>query len=144
PLHGAHQARNALLALSAAELVLRDGGALAAEAIEAAFADVTSPGRLEVVRSSPTVVVDAAHNPAGIEAAVAAVDEAFAFTRLVGVVGVLDDKDAEQILAAFEPALAEVVVTRSSSPRSYEVDELGDIADDVFGEDRVHRVERLD
>ncbi|HWS57597.1 MAG TPA: folylpolyglutamate synthase/dihydrofolate synthase family protein [Actinotalea sp.] len=144
PLHGAHQARNSLLALAAAEAVLREHGALAGDAVEAAFADMHSPGRLEVVRVSPTVLVDAAHNPHGIDALVAGVQDAFTFERLVGVVGVLADKDAEQILAGLEPLLDEVVVTRSTSPRSYEPDDLAEIAAGVFGPDRVHTVERLD
>lgn len=144
PLHGEHQAHNALLALSATEALLRSGGALSAEVVEAAFADATSPGRLEVVRSSPTVLVDAAHNPAGVDALVAAVQEAFAFGRLVGVVGVMEDKDAEQILAGLEPLLDEVVVTRSSSMRSLDVEELERVAVEVFGPDRVHAAERLD
>ena len=144
PLHGAHQASNSLLALAAAEAVLRDGGALSGELVEAAFADLHSPGRLEVVRSSPTVLVDAAHNPHGVEALVAGVRDAFSFERLVGVVGILEDKDAEQILAGLEPLLDEVVVTRSTSPRAHDVDDLALIATEVFGEDRVHAVERLD
>lgn len=144
PLHGAHQAGNSLLALAAAEAVLREGGPLSGELVEAAFADMHSPGRLEVVRSSPTVLVDAAHNPHGVEALVAGVQDAFSFERLVGVVGILEDKDAEQILAGLEPLLDEVVVTRSTSPRAHDVDDLALIATEVFGEDRVHAVERLD
>lgn len=144
PLHGEHQAHNALLALVAVEALVKGGGALDASVVEAAFSDVDSPGRMELVRSSPAVVVDAAHNPAGAEALVAGLEEAFAFRRLVGVVGILDDKDAEGILSALEPHLAELVVTRSSSARALAVDELGQIAVDVFGEDRVHLVERLD
>lgn len=144
PLHGEHQAHNALLALVAAEALLTGGGALGAEAAEAGFAAATSPGRLEVVRSSPTVVVDAAHNPAGAEALAAGLEEAFGFARVVGVVGILEDKDAEGILSELEPVLAEVVVTRSSSPRALDVTDLAEIAGEVFGEDRVHAVERLD
>ena len=144
PLHGAHQARNGLVALAAAEAVLRDGGALGAGPVEAAFAGMDSPGRLELVRRSPTVLVDAAHNPAGVDALAEAVGEAFAFARVVGVVGVLEDKDAEAILAGLEPLLDEVVVTRSSSPRAVDVDELARVAEDVFGPDRVHVAERLD
>lgn len=143
PLHGPHQAHNALLALVAVEAFL-GGGALDAGVVEVALGSVDSPGRLEVVRRSPTILVDAAHNVAGAEALVTALDEAFAFTRLVGVVGVLADKDAESILSVLEPVLAEVVVTRSSSPRSLPVDELAEVARDVFGEDRVHAEERLD
>lgn len=144
PLHGAHQAHNSLLALASVEALLKAGGALSAEAVEAAFAEMDSPGRIEVVRMSPTVVVDAAHNPAGVEALSLGIQEAFTFARLVGVVGILQDKDAEQILAGLEPLLDEIVVTRSSSQRAYEVDELREVAVEVFGEERVHSAERLD
>ncbi|WP_062309970.1 bifunctional folylpolyglutamate synthase/dihydrofolate synthase [Demequina rhizosphaerae] len=140
PLYGAHQAHNALLALAAVELLLAAGGepvSLSGEAVEAGFAQVSSPGRLEAVRTSPLILVDAAHNPHGIDAMVDALDESFAFETLVGVVGVLADKDAEGILAALEPALAHVVVTASPSPRAIPVEDLERIAIAVFGEDRV-------
>ncbi|PVU81886.1 dihydrofolate synthase [Cellulomonas sp. WB94] len=144
PLYGEHQAHNALAALAAVEALVNGGAALDGDVMGAAFADVDSPGRLEVVRTSPTVLVDAAHNPAGVAALVEAVEEAFEFTRLVGVVGVLNDKDPENILAGLEPLLAEVVITHVSSPRSMDVHDLAEIAIDVFGEDRVHVEERLD
>jgi len=144
PLYGEHQAHNALAALAAVEALVNGGAALDGDVMGAAFADVDSPGRLEVVRTSPTVLVDAAHNPAGVAALVEAVEEAFEFTRLVGVVGVLSDKDPENILAGLEPLLAEVVITHVSSPRSMDVHDLAEIAIDVFGEDRVHVEERLD
>ncbi len=99
PLHGEHQAHNALLALGAVEAFL-GGRALDGPLVEAAFADVTSPGRLEVVRSSPTVLVDAAHNAAGAEALATALGEAFDLRHLVGVVAIMADKDAEPLLAA--------------------------------------------
>ena len=143
PLYGEHQAHNALLALVATEALLTGGAALDGSVVEVAFADVTSPGRLEVVRSSPTILVDGAHNPAGAEALVDAVEEAFDFTRLVGVVGVMADKDPEGILAALEPLLAEVVVTQAANPRAMDADDLAEIAIDVFGEDRVHVAARL-
>ena len=145
PLHGAYQAHNAACALAAVEALLGAGEAgLDRDTVRAAFADADSPGRLEVVRSGPTVLVDAAHNPAGAAVLVDAVRESFSFTRLVGVVGVLADKDAEGILGALEPLLDEVVVTRSTSPRSLPVDDLREIAEDVFGEERVHAADRLD
>ena len=151
PLHGAHQAHNAACALAAVEALLGSGGdgpgeqaGLERDTVRAAFADVDSPGRLEVVRRGPTVLVDAAHNPAGVAVLADAVEEAFTFTGLVGVVAVLADKDAEGILGALEPLLDEVVVTRSTSPRSIDPDELAEIAEDVFGEDRVHVAGRVD
>ncbi len=144
PLHGEHQAHNALLALVATEVLVTGGAALSAEVVEAAFADAESPGRLEVVRSSPTIVVDGAHNPHGMAALVGALDEAFAFERLVGVFAVLADKDPEAMLGLLEPVLAEIVVTRASTSRAMDVDELAETAQEVFGSDRVHRAERLD
>ncbi|WP_127128415.1 folylpolyglutamate synthase/dihydrofolate synthase family protein [Georgenia sp. SYP-B2076] len=143
PLHGVHQAHNALLALAAVEAFF-GGGALDGGVVEQAFANVDSPGRLEVVRRSPTILVDAAHNPAGIDALRAAVEEAFGFSHLVGVVGIMADKDVEGILSGLEPLLAEIVVTRATTDRAMDVEELAEVAVDVFGEDRVHVAERLD
>ncbi len=157
PLHGVHQAHNAACALAAVEAFLGAGqgaegqgaegqgaegqrGRLDAEAVREGFAAATSPGRLEVVRSGPTVLLDGAHNPAGAEALVAAIGEAFAFERLVGVVGVLADKDAAVMLATLEPILAQVVCTSSTSPRALPADELARAAVDVFGADRVEAV----
>ena len=105
---------------------------------------MSSPGRLEVVRRSPTVLVDAAHNPAGAQVLAETITESFSFSRLVGVVAVLADKDPLGMLDALEPVLDQVVITRSSSPRAIPVDELGEIAVEVFGEDRVHLVDRVD
>jgi dihydrofolate synthase/folylpolyglutamate synthase len=148
PLFGEHQAHNAACAVAAAEALLGaggdQGGGLDPDVVRAALADVDSPGRLEVLRGGPTILVDAAHNPAGAAVLADALREAFTFTRLVGIVGVLADKDAEGILGALEPVLDEVVVTRSTSPRSIDPAELAEIAEDVFGDDRVHVAARLD
>ncbi|MEV0894210.1 folylpolyglutamate synthase/dihydrofolate synthase family protein [Promicromonospora sp. NPDC050262] len=144
PLHGAHQAHNALLALAATEALLSGGRALGAEVVEAAFADVDAPGRLELVRSSPTVLVDVAHNPAGAEALVEALGESFNLERVVAVVAVMADKDSEGFLSVLEPTIAEIVVTRNSSDRSAEPEDLAEVAREVFGEDRVHVADRLD
>jgi dihydrofolate synthase/folylpolyglutamate synthase len=148
PLHGAHQAQNAACALAAVEVFLGNGapgaGRLPPDLVHAAFAAVDSPARLEVVRRSPTVLVDAAHNPAGAEVLAAALEDSFAFSRLIGVIAVLADKDAVGILDALQPVLDEVVITRSSSPRAIEPDQLGAIAEEIFGDERVHVAERPD
>jgi dihydrofolate synthase/folylpolyglutamate synthase len=145
PLHGAHQAHNAACALAAVEAFL-GGGAdrLDVEAVRAGFAEADSPGRLEVIRRSPTVLLDGAHNVAGAQALVAALSDAFTFDTLVGVVGVLADKDVTGILGALEPALHSVVVTQSGSPRAMPADDLAAVAVDVFGADRVEVAPRLD
>jgi dihydrofolate synthase / folylpolyglutamate synthase len=145
PLHGPHQAHNAACALAAAEAFLGGGREqIDIDVVRQAFAAVTSPGRLEVVRRSPTVLLDAAHNPAGAAATTAAIHDAFTFTRLIGVVAILEGKDVRGILEALEPVLAEVVVTQNSSPRTLSVDELAAAAVDVFGIDRVEVIPRID
>ncbi len=90
-----------------------------------------------MVRRGPTILLDAAHNPAGAQALAAAVTDAFGFERLVGVVGVLEDKDARGILAALEPVLDHVVATRSASPRALAPERLASMAGEVFGPERV-------
>ncbi|MEU3201096.1 folylpolyglutamate synthase/dihydrofolate synthase family protein [Streptomyces sp. NPDC006996] len=147
PLHGAHQAHNAAVALAAVEAFFGIGSEharpLDIDTVRKAFAAVASPGRLEVVRRSPTVVLDAAHNPAGARAAAGAIGEAFEFTRLIGVVGASGDKNVRGLLEAFEPVFAEVVVTQNSSHRAMDADELAAVAVEVFGEDRVQVEPRL-
>jgi dihydrofolate synthase/folylpolyglutamate synthase len=139
PLHGAHQAHNAVLALAAVEAFFGAGAQrqLDLDAVREGFASVTSPGRLERVRSAPTVFVDAAHNPAGAAALAQALSSGFEFQHLVGVVAVMADKDAGGILAALEPVFDEVVVTHNGSPRGLAVDVLADAAIERFGSERV-------
>ncbi|HVV77533.1 MAG TPA: folylpolyglutamate synthase/dihydrofolate synthase family protein [Mycobacteriales bacterium] len=146
PLYGEHQASNAACALAAVEAFVGapDHGPLDIDAVRTAFAAVRSPGRLEVVRRSPTVLIDGAHNPAGAAALAAALDDAFGFDRLVAVVGVLDDKDAAALLEELEPVVTEVVVTTNSSPRALPAAALAQVAREVFGDDRVRVAERLD
>ncbi|MEU6368979.1 folylpolyglutamate synthase/dihydrofolate synthase family protein [Streptomyces sp. NPDC046931] len=147
PLHGAYQAHNAAVALAAVEAFFGVGSQrpepLDADTVRKAFASVSSPGRLEVVRHSPTVVLDAAHNPAGGRATAEAVSEAFDFSRLIGVVGASADKNVRGLLEAFEPIFAEVVVTQNSSHRAMDADELAAIAVEIFGEERVQVEPRL-
>jgi dihydrofolate synthase/folylpolyglutamate synthase len=143
PLYGSHQAQNAAAALAAVEALIGGDGPLADDVVREAFAQTTSPGRLEIVRRSPTIVLDAAHNPAGAEATAAAIEDSFRFAPLVGVIGVMGDKDAEGLLAAFEPHLSHVVVTQNSTERAMPADELAVTAVEVYGEDRVTVVPRL-
>jgi len=139
PLHGEHQARNASLALAAVEAFFGAGPdrQLEADAIRAGFASVVNPGRLERVRSAPTVFLDAAHNPHGAKALAAALSAEFDFRKLVGVVSVMGDKDVEGILDALEPVFDELVVTHNGSPRAMDVEDLANRAVARFGDERV-------
>jgi dihydrofolate synthase / folylpolyglutamate synthase len=153
PLFGGYQAGNAACALAAVEAFAGTNdddipGAhpekLEETWVREAFASVTSPGRMEVVRRSPVTIVDVAHNPAGMAAVMEAVAEAFNFTRLVCVFAVSEDKDVPGILDMLEPFADDLVVTVNSSPRSMEVAKLAELATSVFGPDRVHAAARLD
>ena len=156
PLFGAHQASNAACALAAVEAfagAAATGGpdgvgiepaGLDDELVRSAFGTMSSPGRLEVVRRSPVVIVDAAHNPAGMAATVAALSEAFAFTELVAILAVSEDKDVPGILDELEPVASELVVTGNSSARSADPGKLAEMAGAVFGPERVRAVPRLD
>jgi len=102
-----------------------------------------------VVRTSPTIIVDAAHNPDGIRVSAEAIQEAFSFTRLVPVVGVLKEKDAEEILRQLKESLGEIAqefcLTQSNSPRAVPAAELAELAVEMgFGEDNIHIAEKLD
>jgi len=138
PLFGEHQARNAAVALCTVEAFMGAGKPpVDDDVIRAGFDQVTSPGRLEIVRRTPTVLVDAAHNPAGAVALAHALEDSFEFATLVGIVGVLADKDPLHFLIALEPILSTMIVTEPTSPRALSVDSLYAIAIEVFGEDRV-------
>jgi dihydrofolate synthase / folylpolyglutamate synthase len=165
PLFGAHQAQNAAVALAAVEafagvgetvpvgdegqstLTLGPGlstATLGPDLVRSAFAKTSSPGRLDILRRSPTVIADAAHNPAGMAVTVAALTESFTFDRVIGVVAVLEDKDVAGLLDELEPVLSEIVVTSNSSPRAMPAAELAELAREIFDEDRVLVAARLD
>jgi folylpolyglutamate synthase/dihydropteroate synthase len=172
PLFGEHQAGNAACALAAVEAFSgaqgspgamaddepadeaaaaaaarhRDGGTvpLDADLVAGAFAMMASPGRLEIVRRSPLVLIDSAHNPGGMAATAAAISESFGPAEVIAVLAVSADKDVAGILDELEPAAAAVVATRNSSDRSMEPQELAELARATFGHDRVHVADRLD
>lgn len=144
PLYGAHQANNAAQALAAVEAFL-GLKALSPEVIEEGFAQVRSPGRLEVVRRAPTVILDAAHNPHGAKATVGALEESFTLNPLIGVFAAMADKDVRGVLQEFAETFNSVIVTQvASSTRGMPAAELGELAAEIFGAERVTVVERLD
>ncbi|MFL6136097.1 MAG: bifunctional folylpolyglutamate synthase/dihydrofolate synthase [Nocardioidaceae bacterium] len=143
PLYGAHQGQNAAVALAAVEAFLTDEP-LEGDLVRGGFEQVTSPGRLEVIRRSPTIVLDAAHNPHGARASAEALEDSFALDPLIGVVGVMADKDYEGLLEAFEPVLAAIVCTQNSTSRALKADDLAEVARGIFGIDRVYVAPRLD
>ena len=139
PLHGAHMARNAALAVAAVEAFL-GGQPLAPEIIEEGFASVVAPARLELARTSPAIVIDTAHNPQAAQATIDACQEAFAFQPLIGVVAMMADKDTSGVLEIFASAMDQVVVTRAQgTPRALPAEELARAAEDFWPAGKVHQ-----
>jgi dihydrofolate synthase/folylpolyglutamate synthase len=138
PLLGDYQADNTAVAIAAVESFLGGGEyPLAAEVVEEGVTVASSPGRLQVIASHPTVIVDAAHNPHGAEALCGAVMTSFSFDRLICVVGVLQAKDVTGIIEALDPVVDHFVVTQSQSDRAISVADLADAVEGLAGPDRV-------
>ena len=137
PLHGEYQAENALLALCATE-AFYGSKTIDAKVVESGFLNASSPGRLEIVRTSPTVVVDATHNPGGAKVLSQAVCEIFPQAYITGIFSAMADKDVESILLEMEKVVAQIVLVQMSSDRGMDIKELEKIAVNVFGEERVH------
>ena len=143
PLHGEHMAHNAALAVAAVEALL-GAKPLVHDIIAEGFATVTAPARLELVRSGPPIVVDTCHNVHGTRATLAGVREAYDFTPLIAVVGMMADKDVEGVLALLAEEVTTIICTRvASTDRGLPADELGELAEEAFGAERVHVRESL-
>jgi dihydrofolate synthase/folylpolyglutamate synthase len=136
PLHGKHQASNAAAALIAVEAFFGEQD-LDIDAVRAGFANVTSPGRCEIIHRDPTIILDAAHNPHGAKAIAETIQSEFTFDDVTGIVALMADKDALGILQALEPVMNQVIVTTNSAARSMSVGDLEALATQVFGADRV-------
>jgi dihydrofolate synthase / folylpolyglutamate synthase len=138
PVHGSYQAQNAALAVAAVEAFLGGGTQrIMDDVVRAAFADFSSPGRLQIVGREPLTILDAAHNPSGAESLANALKESFGSPYAIGVLSVLADKNARGLLEALDDSFVEFVITQSSSPRALAAEELAELAREVFGADRV-------
>jgi dihydrofolate synthase/folylpolyglutamate synthase len=141
PLHGAHQAANAAVAIATVEAFV--GVKLDEELVRTAFANISSPGRLEILHRDPTVIIDAAHNPHGAAALADTIRNEFDFESIFCVLGILGEKDVRGVLKALEPVVDRLIVTKSDSPRALPVAELFAEAVQVFGNDRVFKEDDL-
>ena len=142
PLFGEYQAHNAAAALVAVEAFM-GGRGLDGRIVEQGLMNASSPGRMQVVRHSPTIIVDAAHNPAGAATLREAVESSFGFARIAGVYAAMGDKDVEGVLSEVEPFIDHLVVTQMPGERAADIARLAEIAEEVFGPDRVDVRESL-
>lgn len=139
PVHGQYQAENSALAVAAVEAFLGGGAQrIMDDVVRAAFADFSSPGRLQIVSRDPLTVLDAAHNEDGAESLVKALKDSFGSPYAVGIVSILAEKNARALLQILDGSFAEFIITQSDSARAIPAEDLGELAREVFGADRVH------
>jgi dihydrofolate synthase/folylpolyglutamate synthase len=133
-LYGAHQASNAALAIAGCEALV--GEALNRDALDAALGSVRTPGRLDVAGRRPPVVLDGGHNPAAAAAVRAAIEESFSYDRLIVVVGMLDDKLIEDVVAVWAPVVQEWIVAAPRAERAAQPQRIVDalLAEGIGGD----------
>ena len=122
PLFGKHQASNAAVSLTAVEAFL--DRQIDHDLVQEAFAEFSSPGRLQVLKRNPTIVIDAAHNPAGIKATKQGITESFQFDNLILILAFMGDKDVNQILEELKGFAQVVILTQTNSARALSVVDL--------------------
>jgi len=128
PIIGQHQAENAATAIAATEAFL--GRGIADEVIRSAMADAITPGRMQVVSKEPLVVLDGAHNAAGLASFRASLQWHFGSPKAIGVVGMLGDKDiwgsARELAGVFD----HLILTTAPGERGLAASELADVFSD--------------
>jgi dihydrofolate synthase/folylpolyglutamate synthase len=138
PLYGEHQAENAALAVAAVEAFLGNGERrILDDIVRVSFADIASPGRLQVVSREPLTIVDGAHNPHGINSLTKALKSSFSSPRAVGVVGILNGKNVDEMLGSLFESFEHVIITASKSDRSMEIQELAALASKYWGSEAI-------
>ena len=137
PLYGMHMAHNAALAMAAVEALL-GGRALNPEVVVDGFAAVEAPARMELVRTSPAVVLDTGHNPHGATATMNALAENFAFAPTIGVVAMMGDKDVDGVLKIFRDQMDVIICTQvASTDRGLSAAALAEKARAVFDDEQI-------
>lgn len=138
-LLGRHQSRNAAVALATVGELRRQGWEIAEEAVRTGLAMARCPARIEVLSHRPTVVVDAAHNRASVEALVATLKESFTPLRSILIFATTQEKDLGGMLQCVLPHFDEILMTRyQHNPRAVPPRELAELAKQLTG--RVCRV----
>ena len=134
PVFGSHQAQNLAVAIAAVEAFLGGGEvAITDDVLRSAVSDVSSPGRLQLVKTEPHLLLDGAHNPAGALTLAEALKSEFSDKPLVGLISVLAEKDAQGVLSNLAGVFDSAIITESSSPRSMPVAELEPLAQGLLG-----------
>lgn len=134
PLLGRHQLKNAALALEAAEVLNKEGFNISDKALREGLAKTVWQARLELLNEDPVFILDGAHNPQGIAAAVSAAKEYLSGKDITVLIGVLADKDYGRMLGEINEVADRFVASEPNSPRRLPCEELGEKLN-VFGKE---------
>jgi dihydrofolate synthase/folylpolyglutamate synthase len=128
PLKGRHQIENAAVALGVIEAVATKGFSVNDDAVFTGIRDVQWAGRLEVLQHAPMLVVDGAHNAAGVSALAKALKNEFSYKRLILIFGVLNDKDYRSMLKKLVPLADRLIITKPDTIRAMPPKEIAAVA----------------
>jgi len=129
-LIGRYQGRNAALALAVTEVLETKGCRISEEDIRAGLKETSWPGRLQIISRDPLVVVDGAHNPGGARQLADSITAGFSYKRLIAVMGIMGDKDINNIIRLISPVADYIICTR---PDYYRAADPGRIMNEVSG-----------
>ena len=126
PLMGTYQPNNATVAITAVEILRNKGYEISDEAIKTGIASVKWPGRFEVLGESPVFILDGAHNPQGAQVTVESLKEHFNGQKITFVIGVMADKDVDEIVIHLAPFAKVFIAVRPDYYRAMNADELAE------------------
>ena len=124
PLLGGHQLKNAAVALTAIDALQQRGWDIPEDAVRNGLAAVTWPGRFQVVRRDPVVILDGGHNPQCMASLAAAIREYLPGRPVTVLTGVLADKDYGQMYDILAPAAARFITVTPDNPRALDAETL--------------------
>lgn len=136
-LMGRHQLDNAATAVAAVEPLGNSGVNLSREAIYKGLKGARWPGRLEIMKEKPTVLIDGAHNIAGIKTLKAVLEEYFYDRKKILVVGILEDKDYTEMLEELIPVADTVICTVPDNPRALSAARLAEAVSNIFQKSQI-------
>ncbi len=132
PLRGSYQVTNALTALAAVELLEKEGFFVDEESLRKGLKSVVWPGRLELLKRNPLLIMDGAHNPKAMEKLSEALPRYFNYQRLFLIIGMLADKDTAAMLKHILPLADTVIFTKPVLPRAKDPAEIAAYAGEHF------------
>lgn len=119
-LLGEHQLKNALIAAMTLDVFIKKGMVIKETNLRQGFETTRWPGRLEIIREKPTIILDCAHNPAGMRALRSALQELFEGKKLTLIIGIMKDKDIPGIIKEIAIAADNILITKPKFERASE------------------------